>query len=156
MDILFEQRLIQNSALSMQILHIVINTFYLEKNKTQGLEFPLVFIVLPFIYQRKIVNTFYKRKGKGMLYRTIIENPELFIGFQSRMEIYFEQTMSAISLGLNSNMFELSNGMLYPCSNKKFAQPNGLVQMFRSAKRLGKSFAESNIEEISQFLKIVF
>ena len=156
MDILFEQRLVQNSALSVQILYTVINTFFLEKNKTQGLEFPLAFVVLPLIYQKKIVNSFYNRRGRGMLYRTVIEKPELFIGFQSRMEIYFEQTMIAISLGLNSETLKLSDGILYPKSNMRIKEPEDLKQMFNSERRLGRSFAESNIKEISQFLKIVF
>ena len=53
MDCLFEQNVSQNTALSMELLHVTIIEYYKESKGVTGLKFPLAFLVLPMVLQRR-------------------------------------------------------------------------------------------------------
>lgn len=160
MDCLFEQNVSQNTALAMELLHVTIIEYYRESKGITGLKFPLVFLVLPMVFQRRITDSIYNKQKPGSIYKALTENREIPVGLQRRMENLYKKTMQAISMGISTGLFALDyqTGELFP--KRKSVLSNGrnddIKRMFGAAKRLGQTFQELTIEEISQTLKVVF
>ncbi len=160
MDILFEQKLIQNTALAMELLHAVILEHYKKNKATTGLKFPLIFLVLPLLFQKRTTNVLYNKASPGSIYKAISENREIPIGLQNRMEAYFENTFDAISLGLSVKLFAIDYpvGEIVPIKKNLVCEDHSedTKCMLAAAKRIGQTFSELTIEEIAQTLKVVF
>lgn len=159
MDCLFEQNVSQNTALSMELLHVTIIEYYKESKGVTGLKFPLAFLVLPMVLQRRTTDAIYNKQKPGSLYKALTENREVSIGLQHRMEVFYEKTMQAISLGISTELFALDYqvGELFPKRKSALnnARNDDIKRMFSAAKRLGQTFHELTIEEISQTLNII-
>lgn len=161
MDILFEQKIVQNTALSMELIHIVVVEHYKKNRAITGLKFPLAFLILPMLFQERTTNALCNKTSPGSIYKAISENREIPLGLQNRMEACFDKTLHAISLGLSAKLFlmDYTQGEIIP--ERKGALDNlhsedEVKRMISAAKRLGHTFAELTIEEIAQTLKVVF
>jgi len=160
MDILFEQKIVQNSALSMELIHVVVLDYYKKNKAVTGLKFPLAFLILPMLFQKRTTDALYNKTSPGSIYKAISENREIPLDLQKRMEACFNKTIQAISLGLSAELFliDYSQGELIPVKKSILdsSHTEDVKRLINVAKRLGHTFAELTIEEISQTLKVVF
>ena len=162
MDILFEQDLVQNSGLSSEALFAAVKAYCDTKRRGEGLPFPLAFLVLPVVFHSRSAAALKSRSGAGALYKAIQDEHELVVGLQRRMECMYRRTLDACSIALSSGW------MAYDPENAEFlpavkSLPSAIVHVqpevrdiVSAAKRLGRSFAELSIGEISMILEVVF
>lgn len=160
MDILFEQKVSQNTALAMEMLHVVVLEYYSMKKGRVGLKFPLAFLILPMIFQKRTTDALYNKTSPGSIYKALTEDREITVGLQKRMEACYDHTIHAISLGIHAELFAIdySPGEFIP-RRKTVIESNhddDIKKMINAAKRLGQTFFELTIEEIAQTLKVVF
>ncbi|MEF8748141.1 MAG: three component ABC system middle component [Candidatus Accumulibacter propinquus] len=52
-DILFEQQIVQNPGLGAEALWYAVNEVYEEKNRAEGMDLFLAFLVLPLAFHRR-------------------------------------------------------------------------------------------------------
>ncbi len=159
MNILFEYHVMQNPALLMTMQYEAISNYCKHYEDGRGVKFPLVFILTPIIFQKRLIQLLCNRKGKGSLYRAIAEDRKAWLGLQRRMEANADLTLQALQLGLQTQIIEfVSNTGTIRCKGKcsvKY-QNETMKRMKSAAKRLGDAFAELTEEEIALTLNIVF
>ena len=159
MNRLFEYKLIQNPALLMSMQCVTISNYCSSVKGASGLKFPLLFILTPILFNKKIVELVYNKRHPGVLFKAIDQNRAAWIGLQERMEATFDITIQALSLGLRTHRIELdaAKGTLSTKTNKvdKYKTEN-LKRMQATAKRFGIIFSELSPEQITRALNIVF
>lgn len=162
MDVLFESNLVQNAGLASCAIFEAVRGFYEVRNEEEGMPFPFVFLVLPLVFHKRTADGMKDRKGKGLLFKAIKDDPEIPVGLQTRMEAMSGRTWDALSLAMAANTLALDpdTAEVYPrlTSLPKEALPDlpPVKDILKASKRVGKAFAEHSEEEILKILKVVF
>lgn len=113
MDLLFEQKLTHNTALASHLISVAIRECFETNLRKSGVEFPLVFTILPLVFHKQTAETLATKKRPGVLIKAISENREIPLGLQERMEGLADLTLGAINLGFSTNLFYLDvNGSM--------------------------------------------
>lgn len=160
MDLLFEQKLTHNTALASHLISVAIRECFETNLRKSGVEFPLVFTILPLVFHKQTAETLATKKRPGVLIKAISENREIPLGLQERMEGLADLTLGAINLGFSTNLFYLDvNGSmeLVPGENSgmDFSHPK-IKTAVNAAKRVGQSCSELSLEQICIYLNIRF
>ena len=162
MDILFESHLVQNAGLAACAIFEAVRGFSRERNEEVGMPFPFVFLVLPLVFHKRTADGMKDRRGKGLLFKAIKDNPEIPVGLQARMEALSGKTWAALSLAIAANTLALDpdTAEVFPRMGAlpKEALPDlpPVKDILKASKRLGRAFAEHSGEEILKILKVVF
>lgn len=161
LDVLFEQRLVQNAGLGAEAIFETVAAYYRHENKTRGLPFPFVFLVLPLVFHKRTVNAIKSRANTGALRKALRDDREISIGLQQRMESMCEATLAACSLAIDSGLilYDPEAVQLIPnrASLSQIHHDSGAVSdILAAARRVGLSFSELTLEEISTLLEVVF
>lgn len=162
MDILFESDLVQNAGLASCAIFEAVRGFYEVRNEESGMPFPFVFLVLPLVFHKRTADGMKDRKGKGLLFKAIKDDPEIPVGLQARMEALSGRTWDALSLAIAANTLALDpdTAEVYPRVRAlpKEALPDlpPVKDILKVSKRVGRAFAEHSEEEILKILKVVF
>lgn len=161
LDVLFEQKLVQNAGLGAEAIFEAVAAYYKHEKQTRGLPFPMVFLVLPLVFHKKTVVAIKSRKGAGALRKALRADREISIGLQQRMESMYDATVSACSLALGAGLllYDCETGQLFPAQTfpSQIRHDSDAVADIRAAaKRVGISFSELTLSEISTLLEVVF
>lgn len=161
LDVLFEQELVQNTGLGAEAIFETVAAYYKHENQTRGLSFPFVFLVLPLVFHKRTVSAIKSRAGAGALRKALRADREISIGLQQRMESMSETTLAACSLALDSGLmlYDSETAQLIPtrASLSQIRHDSDAVSDIRAAaKRVGVSFSELSLAEISTLLEVVF
>jgi hypothetical protein len=161
MDILFEQRVVQNPALAAETIWYAVNEAYETRGRTQGVPFPLVFVVLPLTFHCAAATALSSKTQPGALYKALAENREIIVGLQQRMEAMANRTLSALSIGFRTELLLLDpdhERSILP--GKKSLPINHVTDEVRTivnaAKRVGQAFAETTTPQLAMQLNIRF
>jgi len=160
MDLLFEQRLTNNTALASHLISIAVRECFEANLRKSGIEFPLIFTILPLVFHSQTAESLATKKRPGVLIKALSENREIPLGLQERMEGFAELTLEALSLGFSANLFYLDvNGTMEIVpgedSGMDFVHPQ-IKTASNAAKRVGQSFSELGLEQICIYLNIRF
>lgn len=160
-DVLFEQALVQNTALGAEAIFATVAAYYKHENQTRGLPFPFVFMVLPLVFHKRTVNAIKSRLGVGALRKALRADREISIGLQQRMESMCEVTLAACSLAIDSGLvlYDSESVQLIPgrASLSQVRHDSDAVSdILATARRVGLTFSELSLEEISTLLEVVF
>lgn len=162
MDILFESNLVQNAGLASCAIFEAVRGFYEVRNEEAGMPFPFVFLVLPLVFHKRTADGMKDRKGKGLLFKAIKDDPEIPVGLQARMEALYERSWEALSLAMAAKTLALDpdTAEVFPrvraLPKEALPQLSPVKDILNAAKRVGKAFAEHSEEEILRILKVVF
>lgn len=161
MNFLFEQKVIQNTGLAAEAIWQATNEAYTAKGKTEGVAFPLVFLVLPLTFHQRTATALAKKQQSGAIFKAIAEDREITVGLQARMEALSDRTMEALSVGFHTGMLVLDQGhsrQILP--GRKSAPVSHVTEevktIIAAAKRVGFAFSEMTTEQLSNHLNIRF
>ncbi len=85
-DVLFEQRIVQNPGLAAEAIWHSVNEAYDTQGRTEGVSFPLAFLILPLTFHQRSARALAAKTQPGALYKAISEDREITVGLQMRMQ----------------------------------------------------------------------
>ena len=87
-DILFEQRVIQNTGLAAETIWQAVHEAYNAKRRAEGVPFPLIFLVLPLAFHQHTRPRSRPRLSRERYTRRLRMIVRLPLGLQARMEAW--------------------------------------------------------------------
>src|SRR6267154_1898321 len=97
-DVLFEQRIIQNTGLAAEAIWQAVHEAYELRGRTDGVSFPLVFLVLPLTFHEHTASSLASKTQPGALYKALAADREITVDLQRRMEALSDRTFQALSI----------------------------------------------------------
>ena len=160
-DVLFEQRVIQNTGLAAEAIWQAVHEAYNAKGRAEGVPFALVFLVLPLAFHRRSASTLASKTQPGALYKALADDREITVGFQARMEGLADRTFQALSIAFQTGLLSLDSGPTREVFPGKKTPPvthvtEEVKTILNAAKRVGQSFAEMNAVQLAVHLNIRF
>jgi hypothetical protein len=161
MDVLFEQRVIQNTGLAAEAIWQAVHEAFEAKGRTEGVAFPLAFLVAPLVFHERTAKALAGKTQPGALYKAIAEDREITVGLQSRMQALSDRTFQALSLGFRTGLLLLDQNRERHLVPGRQTHPvthatNEVKTILNAAKRLGQAFAEMTLVQLSTHLQIRF
>ncbi|HEX5422516.1 MAG TPA: three component ABC system middle component [Candidatus Acidoferrales bacterium] len=160
-DVLFEQHVIQNTGLAAEAIWQAVYEAYDAKGRSEGVPFPLAFLVLPLAFHQRSASTLSSKTQPGALYKALADDREITVGLQARMEALADRTFQALSIAFHTGLLTLDSGStrdLFP--GKKTPPVTHVTEevktILNAAKRVGRSFAEMNAVQLAVHLNIRF
>lgn len=160
-DVLFEQRIVQNTGLGAEVIWSAVNEAYEMSGRTSGVMFPLAFLVLPLAFHERTAIALSSKMQPGALYKAIAEDREITVGLQARMQAMSDRTFQALSVGFQTELILLDpdhQRHLFP--GRKTAPITHITSevktILNAAKRIGHAFSEMNPTQLSTHLNIRF
>jgi hypothetical protein len=160
-DVLFEQRAIQNTGLAAETIWCAVNETYELKDRIEGVPFALVFLVLPLTFHRRTAGILASRRQPGAIYKAIAEDREITVGLQSRMQAMAPRTFQALSIAFSTGLLKLDqNRERHLISGRKKTPVVHVTEdvktILKAAKRVGQTFAELTMVQITTQLGVQF
>ena len=156
---------IQNPALSAYLLSRF-SLGYMEENQDMA-PMPLLFIVLPMMYKKEIVDfiaSTQKKSGLRFFADKFTEkknsNKDLILQIQNTSQRYKVMTLEAIGIGMSGKLFEIQkDAYVLPLEDNISSfktKSKELEKMGKAAEKLGIWCSRLTLMEISQILKVRF
>lgn len=160
-DVLFEQRIVQNTGLAAEALWQALYEAHESRGRAQGVSFPLIFLVLPLTFHKRTATVLASKAQPGALYKALGEDRELTVGLQQRMEALANRTFEALSIGFQTGLILLDSDHERQLLPGRVSPPvthvtNEVKTILNAAKRVGHAFAEMSIVQLSTQLNIRF
>ena len=160
-DVLFEQRVVQNTGLAAETIWYAVNETYSAKSRTEGVPLPLIFLVLPLSFHQRTATALASKTQPGALYKLLAEDREVTVGLQARMQAMADRTFQALSIGFQTNLLHLdSDHMRQVIPGRKTPPVTHLTDevkiILNAAKRLGQGFAEMTVVQLAIHLRVRF
>jgi len=161
MDVLFEQRIVQNALLGAETIWSAINEAYEANSRIDGVLFPLVFLVLPLTFHRRTAESLASKQRPGAIYKALADNREITVGLQQRIEALSKRTFQSLSVGFATGLFDYDQGGVCQIVPRRKTPPvkhitDEVKTIHAAAKRVGQTFSELSIVQISNHLGIKF
>ena len=160
-DVLFEQRVIQNTGLAAEAIWQAVCEAHEVRGRAEGVSFPLAFLVLPLTFHQRTAASLATKTQPGALYKALSDDREIVVGLQSRMQALSERTFQGLSIAFQTGLLGLDQDHLRQLIPGRKTPPvihvTGEVRTILSAaKRVGQAFAEMSVVQLSTHLGIRF
>lgn len=160
-DVLFEQRVIQNTGLGAEVIWQAVHEAYQAKGRSEGVPLPVIFLVLPLTFHQRTAFSLAGKTQPGALYKALADDREITVGLQERMQAMSERTFHALSIGFHTGLLTLDQDHQRQVLPGKKTPPVTHVTaevktILSAAKRVGHAFAEMSVVQLSTHLNIRF
>ncbi|MCF8143529.1 MAG: DUF6521 family protein [Deltaproteobacteria bacterium] len=160
-DVLFEQKVIQNTGLAAETIWQTVHETYEAKGRTEGVPFPLLFLVLPLAFHKRTAAVLALKTQPGAIYKALADDREITVGLQARMEALSERTFHALSIAFSTGLLRMDQDHQRQVLPGKKTPPvthvtDDVRTILKAAKRVGQTFAELTIVQITSHLEIKF
>ncbi len=160
-DVLFEQRVIQNTGLAAEAIWYAVHEACEANGRAEGVTLPLVFLVLPLTFHRRTATSLASKTQPGALYKALASDREIIVGLQSRMQAMSERTFHALSIAFDAGLLLLDQDHQRQLFPGKKTQPvahatDEVKMILNAAKRVGQAFAEMNSVQLCTHLNVRF
>ena len=160
-DVLFEQRVIQNTGLAAEAIWQAVHEAYESNGRTEGVTLPLAFLVLPLTFHQRTANALATKTQPGALYKALAADREIIVGLQMRMQAMSERTFQALSIGFHTGLLLLDPDHQRQLIPGRRTQPvthasEDVKTIMNAAKRVGHAFSEMTLVQLSTQLNIRF
>lgn len=160
-DVLFEQRVVQNPALGAEVMWQAVQEAYAAQSRAGGVPLPLAFIVLPLTFHQRTATVLAAKTQPGALYKALADDREITVGLQRRMQALSGRTLKALSIGFRTGLLNIDRDrerqLLPGRKTAPVAHATDDVKIiFAAARRVGKAITEMSIVQISTQLNIRF
>jgi hypothetical protein len=154
---LFELDLIQNTGLALEAIWQSINAAHIDNN-CSGIQFPLVFLILPMVFHQATVEVLAGKQHQATLIRALAENPTITLELQKRMEALADRTLQSLSLGFACGILSMTDSIIVPLKKtlKVKHDTEDVKKILDASKRVGWIFAELPPEQLIFKLKVCF
>jgi hypothetical protein len=160
-DVLFEQRVIQNTGLAAEAIWQAVHEAYEAKGRAEGVSLPLAFLVLPLTFHQRTATVLSAKTQPGAIYKALADDREITVGLQMRMQAMSERTFHALSIGFHTGLLQLDRDHERQLIPGRKTPPVAHVTdevkvILNAAKRVGHAFAEMTLVQLSTHLNIRF
>jgi hypothetical protein len=160
-DVLFEQKVIQNIGLAAETIWQAVQETYEAKGRTEGVPFPLVFLVLPLTLHRRTATVLASKTQPGAIYKALADDREITAGLQARMQALSDRTFHALSIAFSTGLIKMDQDHQHQLIPGKKTPPivhvtDDVRTILNAAKRVGQTFAELTIVQLTRHLEIKF
>ena len=160
-DVLFEQRVVQNPALGAETIWHAVHEAYELNGRTEGVPLILAFVVLPLTFHKRTAIALASKSRPGAIYKAIAEDRELTVGLQERMQALSDCTFQSLSIGFSTGLLLLDHADVPELLPGRRTPPvvhvtEDVKVMLKAAKRVGQTFAELPPEQIATHLNIKY
>lgn len=160
-DILFEQRVIQNTGLAAEAIWQAVHEAYKAKGRAEGVALPMAFLVLPLTFHQRTATVLAAKTQPGALYKALADDREITVGLQMRMQAMSERTFHALSIGFHTGLLRLDQDhQRHLIPGKKTQAVTHATEevktILNAAKRVGHAFAEMTLVQLFTQLNIRF
>jgi hypothetical protein len=160
-DVLFEQRVIQNTGLAAEAIWQAVHEAYEGKGRAEGVALPMAFLILPLTFHQRTATVLAAKTQPGALYKALADDREITVGLQMRMQAMSARTFQALSIGFHTGLFRLDQDPQRQLIPGKKTQPvthatDEVKTILNAAKRVGHAFAEMTLVQLSTHLNIRF
>ncbi len=160
-DVLFEQRVVQNPGLGAEAIWHAARETYEKKNRTEGMPLLLAFIVLPLVFHKRSADALASKVKLGALYKAISSDREIILGLQERMQALYDSTLQSLSIGFSTELLfldpseepQLIPGVKSPPIVHVTEEVKNLLA---AARRIGWTIGELPMSQIMTHLNIRF
>jgi hypothetical protein len=160
-DVLFEQRGIQNTGLAAEAIWQAVHEAYQAKARAEGVSLPLAFLVLPLTFHQRTAASLASKTQPGALYKALSDDREITVGLQARMQAMSDRTFHALSIGFHTGLLHLDQDhqrQLIP--GRKTPPVTHVTEEVKiilgAAKRVGQAFGEMSVVQLSTHLNVRF
>lgn len=154
--------IVQNHAIGALSLYNFTKSYY-ETNNKEGPLLPLIFLVLPIIFNQRCLNSIgdvRRVTGKISMLNVLAEHRDIPVGLQRRMVEMSGQTLRSLNLSFAQKLLKYDSEEVKLIPNKYLKIPssnsNDNQKMFHASRILGKWFAHNSIEQICISLNVTF
>jgi ABC-3C biological conflict system middle component len=160
-DVLFEQRVIQNTSLAAEAIWQAVHAAFEAKSRAEGVPLPLAFLVLPLVFHQRTSMVLAAKTQPGVLYKALADDREITVGLQTRMQAMSDRTFQALSIAFDTGLLRLDQNrerhLIPGRSTPPIAHATDEVKVIMNAsKRVGHTFAELTLVQICTHLNIGF
>ena len=160
-DVLFEQRVVQNTGLAAEAIWQAVYAAFEAKGRAAGVSLPLAFLVLPLTFHQRTARVLASKTQPGALYKALADDREITVGLQMRMQAMSERTFQALSIGFDTALLRLDQDHERQLIPGKRTPPvvhatDEVKGILNAAKRVGHSFAEMTLVQLCTHLNISF
>jgi len=106
-DVLFEQRVTQNTGLAAEAIWQAVYEAYQAKDRSEGVSLPLAFLVLPLTLHQRSATSLASKTQPGALYKALSDDREITLGLQARLQAMSERTFHALSIAFQTGLLDL-------------------------------------------------
>jgi hypothetical protein len=166
MDLQFERRVAQNTAIAAWAIWTCAVSFDKEAGPERKLFFPYCFLVLPLSFHQSTARAVSKlQMTEGSFYRALTQNRTIVVGLQSRIRSLSGDTYRALNLSFASGLLRLDKDEpLSVCPGRKTLpsqfpaslMPQDVAEIIATARRLGYWFATNEFSAICDLLRVRF
>lgn len=160
-DVLFEQRVIQNTGLAAETIWQSVHEAYECSGRTMGVSLPLSFLILPLSFHQRTAKALASKTQPGALYKALADDQEITVGLQLRMQAMSERTLQALSIGFHTGLLLLDQTQDRQLIPGRKSQPvmhstEDVKTILNAAKRVGQAFFEMSPVQIFTQLNVRF
>lgn len=160
-DVLFEQRVIQNTGLAAEAIWQAVHEAYEGKGRAEGVPLPMAFLVLPLTFHQRTATVLSRKTQPGAIYKALADDREITVGLQMRMQAMSERTFHALSIGFHTGLLQLDRDHERQLIPGRKTPPVAHVTdevkvILNAAKRVGHALAEMTLVQLSAHLNIRF
>ena len=160
-DVLFEQRVIQNTGLAAEAIWQAVHEAYEAKGRAEGVSLPLAFLELPLTFHQRTATVLSAKTQPGAIYKALADDREITVGLQMRMQAMSERTFHALSIGFHTGLLQLDRDHERQLIPSRKTPPvvhvtDEVKVILNAAKRVGHAFAEMTLVQLSTHLNIRF
>ena len=160
-DVLFEQRVIQNTGLAAEAIWQAVVEAYETNGRTAGVPFPLAFLVLPLTFHQRTAASLASKTQPGALYKALSDDREITLSLQARMQAMSDRTLHALSIAFQTGMLEVDQVHERQLIPRRKTAPathvtDDVKTILAAAKRVGQAFAEMSVVQLATHLNIRF
>jgi hypothetical protein len=160
-DVLFEQRVVQNTGLAAEAIWQAVDAAFEAKGRTEGVSLPIAFLVLPLTFHQRTAKVLASKTQPGALYKALADDREITVGLQMRMQAMSDRTFQALSIAFDTGLLSLDQDHEHQLIPGKKTPPVAHASLevkgiLNAAKRVGHAFAEMTVVQLCTHLNITF
>jgi hypothetical protein len=153
--------IVQNNLLGAIAINSFSKEYYISKEKIKGVPLPLIFAVLPIVFNEDSSNKInLNQKRITSFFKTLAEDKLIPIGLQKKMEQMFDQTIKSLSISFSLRLIKYDpiNSEIIPSIGIQLPRLNysDNIKIAHTSGILGYWFGKLTFEEICVALKIEF
>jgi ABC-three component (ABC-3C) system Middle Component 3 len=164
MDLGFETAIVHNPAIGAVGLWGFSRAYFDSRDQTDGPSLPMLMLVLPIAFHMRSAVALERMKSTSGLAKAMLDEPEMPVGLQARLEGLADSSLSSLSVATASKLLGIDPDTPWPrFVPLRKTVPGGLKpqslesrRILAAAKRLGWWFAQDDLDSVCAVLRVRF
>lgn len=114
MDLNFERTIVHNQALGATAIWHFSRAYFDTLEQTAGPTLPEALLVLPIVFHKRSADVLHRMRQASGLAKALLDEPELPVGLQRRLEGFAEVSLRSLSLAVSSGLLRFDRDEPWP------------------------------------------